>query len=40
MVIDIKEPDFNGLSDNQVDDFDVNAEGTILNNSAGGGTAQ
>ena len=40
MVIDIAEPNSNGLSDNQVDDFDVNAEGTILNNSAVGGTAQ
>ena len=40
MVIDIATPNSNGLSDNQVDDFDVNAYGTILNNSAGGGTAQ
>ena len=40
MVIDIATPNSNGLSDNQVDDFDVNSYGTILNNSAGGGTAQ
>ena len=42
MVIDIVAPNSNGLSDNQVDDFSVNSNsyGTILNNSAGGGTAQ
>ena len=42
IVIDIAEPNSNGLSDNQVDDFSVNSNsyGTILNNSAGGGTAQ
>ena len=40
MVIDIAAPDANGLSDNQVDSFDVNARSTILNNSADGGTAQ
>ena len=40
IIIDIEKPDTNGLSDNQVDDFDVNSYGTILNNSAGGGTAQ
>ena len=42
MVIHIVEPNSNGLSDNQVDDFSVNSNsyGTILNNSAGGGTAQ
>ena len=40
MVIDIATPNSNGLSDNQVVSFDVNADGTILNNSAGGGTAQ
>ena len=41
MVIDIAAP-VDGLSDNQVDDFSVNSNsyGTILNNSAGGGTAQ
>ena len=39
MVFNIATP-VDGLSNNQVDDFDVNAEGTILNNSAGGGTAQ
>ena len=38
MVFDIATP-VNGLSNNQVDEFDVNAKGTILNNSAGGGTA-
>ena len=40
MVIDIATPNSNGLSDNQVDDFDVNSYGTILNNSASDGTAQ
>ena len=40
IVIDIATPNSNGLSDNQVDDFDVNTYGTILNNSAGDGTAQ
>ena len=39
IVIDIAAP-VDGLSDNQVDSFDVNANGAILNNSAGGGTAQ
>ena len=40
MVIDIVAP-VDGLSDNQVEDFDVNTYyGTILNNSASGGTAQ
>ena len=39
MVIDIVAP-VDGLSDNQVDSFDVSPYGTILNNSAGGGTAQ
>ena len=29
-----------GLSNNQVVDFDVNSDGTILNNSASDGTAQ
>ena len=40
MVINIATPNSNGLSDNQVDDFDVNSYGTILNNSASDGTAQ
>ena len=39
-TIDIAAPDSNGLSDNQVDDFDVDTGGTILNNSAVDGTAQ
>ena len=39
-TIDIAAPDSNGLSDNQVDDFDVDTDGTILNNSAVDGTAQ
>ena len=40
MVIDIANP-VDGLSDNQVEDFDVNTYyGTILNNSASGGTSQ
>ena len=38
MVIDIATP-VDGFSNNSVEDFDVNAEGTILNNSAGDGTA-
>ena len=37
-IIYIETP-VDGLSYNQVEDFDVNAEGTILNNSAGDGTA-
>ena len=40
IVIDIAEPNSNGLSDNLIVSFDVNARGTILNNSASGGTAQ
>ena len=40
VTIDIATPNSNGLSNNQVDDFDVNTDGTILNNSASGGTAQ
>ena len=37
----IATPNSSGLSDNQVEDFDVNTYyGTILNNSASGGTAQ
>ena len=39
-TIDIAAPDSNGLSDNQVEDFDVDTDGTILNNSAVDGTAQ
>ena len=39
-TIDIATPNSNGLSNNQVDDFDVNTDGTILNNSASDGTAQ
>ena len=39
-TIDIATPYSNGLSNNQVDDFDVNTDGTILNNSASGGTSQ
>ena len=33
-TIDIATPNSNGLSNNQVDDFDVATDGTILNNSA------
>ena len=36
----IATPSSNGLSNNQVSDFDVNTDGTILNNSASNGTAQ
>ena len=36
----IATPNSSGLSNNQVVSFDVNSDGTILNNSAGGGTAQ
>ena len=39
-TINIATPNSNGLSNNQVDDFDVNTDGTILNNSASDGTAQ
>ena len=39
-TINIVTPNSNGLSNNQVADFDVNTDGTILNNSASGGTAQ
>ena len=35
-TISIVTPSSNGLSNNQVDDFDVNTDGTILNNSAAG----
>ena len=40
VVTNIETPDSNGLSNNQVDDFDVATDGTILNNSAADGTAQ
>ena len=33
-TINIVTPSSNGLSNNQVDDFDVNSDGTILNNSS------
>ena len=36
----IATPNSSGLSDNQVVSFDVNSDGTILNNSAADGTAQ
>ena len=39
-TINIATPNSNGLSNNQVNSFDVNSDGTILNNSASGGTAQ
>ena len=39
MVIDIETP-VDGFSNNSVVSFDVSADGTILNNSAVGGTAQ
>ena len=40
VTTNIATPNSNGLSNNQVSDFDVNTDGTILNNSATGGTAQ
>ena len=40
VVTNIETPDSNGLSTNSVADFDVNSDGTILNNSASGGTPQ
>ena len=40
VTTNIAAPDSNGFSNNQVSDFDVHTDGTILNNSAGGGTAQ
>ena len=40
VTTNIATPNSNGLSDNQVSDFDVNSDGTILNNSASDGTAQ
>ena len=39
-TVNIETPSSNGLSNNQVDDFDVHTDGTILNNSASAGTAQ
>ena len=39
-TINIATPNSSGLSDNQVVSFDVNSDGTILNNSASDGTAQ
>ena len=39
VTTNIAAPDSNGLSTNSVADFDVNSDGTILNNSASGGTA-
>ena len=40
VTTNIVAPDSNGLSTNSVTDFDVNTDGTILNNSAADGTAQ
>ena len=40
IVFNIATPNSNGLSNNQVEDFDVATDGTILNNSASDGTAQ
>ena len=39
VTTNIAAPDSNGFSNNQVADFDVNSDGTILNNSATNGTA-
>ena len=39
VTTNIAAPDSNGFSNNQVADFDVNSDGTILNNSATSGTA-
>ncbi len=39
-TINIEKPNVEGLSNNQVSDFDVNADGTILNNSATGGLSE
>ena len=36
----IAAPNSNGFSNNSVSSFDVNSDGTILNNSASNGTAQ
>ena len=40
VTTNIATPNSNGLSNNQVNSFDVNSDGTILNNSATGGTAE
>ena len=40
VTTNIETPNSSGLSSNSVGDFDVNSDGTILNNSAVGGTAQ
>ena len=40
VTTNIATPNSNGLSNNQVVSFDVNSDGTILNNSASDGTAQ
>ena len=40
VTTNIATPNSSGLSNNQVVSFDVNSDGTILNNSATGGTAQ
>ena len=40
VTTNIATPNSSGLSNNQVSDFDVNTDGTILNNSASDGTAQ
>ena len=39
VTTNISAPNSSGLSSNSVGDFDVNSDGTILNNSASGGTA-
>ena len=39
VTTNIAAPDSNGFSNNQVSDFDINSDGTILNNSATNGTA-
>ena len=39
VTTNIAAPDSNGFSNNQVSDFDVHTDGTILNNSATNGTA-
>ena len=40
VTTNISAPNSRGFSSNSVGDFDVNSDGTILNNSASGGTAQ
>ena len=39
VTTNISAPNSSGLSSNSVGDFDVNSDGTILNNSATSGTA-